>query len=83
MIYNELVLHLIDLNEACTIEYKSQKQQTTIDKFLSKATQQTFVKYMYLFDKIKHMHLITRNATMRRNQVFNDSTKYLCDRNKN
>jgi len=26
--------------------------------------------------------IITRNAAMRRNQVFNDSFKYLCDRNK-
>jgi len=59
---NDLVMHFIDLNEACTIEYKSQKQQTTIDKFLCKASQKTFVKYMYLFDKIIHMHLIIINS---------------------
>ena len=29
----------IDLNDACTIEYKSQKQLTTIDKFFCKASQ--------------------------------------------
>jgi len=37
--YLSTVMQFIDLNDACTIEYKSQKQQTTIDKFFSKASQ--------------------------------------------
>jgi len=39
-----------------------------------------FTKKM-LLNKHAH-HLKTRSAAMQRNQVFNDSTKYWCDRNK-
>ena len=41
--YLSTVMQFIDLNDACTIEYKSQKQLTTIDKLFCKASQKTFV----------------------------------------
>ena len=37
--YLSTVMQFIDLNDVCTFEYKSQKQQTTIDKFFCKASQ--------------------------------------------
>ena len=37
--YLSTVMQFIELNDACTIEYKTQKQLTTIDKFFCKASQ--------------------------------------------